>query len=45
VTGDIFAESEDARSYQEVFDHLRAAALSPTETRVRIDRAAQALEK
>ncbi len=29
VTGDIFAESEDARSYPEVFDHLRAAALSP----------------
>ena len=39
VTGDIFAETEDARSYQEVFDHLRAAALSPTESRLKIERA------
>lgn len=38
-TGDIFAEAEDAVWYQEVFDHLRAAALSPTESRVRIERA------
>ena len=36
VTGDIFAESEDALSYHEVFDHLRAAALSPTDSRQRI---------
>jgi transcriptional regulator with XRE-family HTH domain len=36
VTGDIFAESEDALSYHEVFDHLRAAALSPTDSRHRI---------
>jgi hypothetical protein len=36
VTGDIFAESEDALSYHEVFDHLRAAALSPTDSRNKI---------
>jgi transcriptional regulator with XRE-family HTH domain len=36
VTGDIFAESEDALSYHEVFDHLRAAALSPTDSRHRV---------
>jgi transcriptional regulator with XRE-family HTH domain len=42
-TGDIFAESEDAQSYQEVFDHLRAAALSPTESRLRIERACEGL--
>jgi transcriptional regulator with XRE-family HTH domain len=37
VTGDIFAEAEDALSYQEVFDHLRAAALSPTASRQKIE--------
>jgi len=39
VTGDIFAESEDALSYNEIFDHLRAAALSPMASRERIERA------
>lgn len=39
VTGDIFEESEDALWYHEVFDQLRAAALSPTETRHMIERA------
>jgi transcriptional regulator with XRE-family HTH domain len=35
--GDIFAEAEDAFRYQEIFDHLRAAALSPTESRNKIE--------
>jgi transcriptional regulator with XRE-family HTH domain len=39
MTGDIFAESEDALWYHEVFDHLRAAALSPTESRAKIEQA------
>ncbi len=34
--GDVLAESEDARSYHDVFDHLRAIALSPAETRNKI---------
>jgi len=38
MMGDIFADSEDALWYREVFDHLRAAALSPAETRQRIER-------
>jgi len=38
ATGDIFAEAEDAIWYDEVFDHLRAAALSPQESRNMIDR-------
>jgi hypothetical protein len=29
LTGDIFAESEDAQLYHDVFDNLRATALSP----------------
>jgi transcriptional regulator with XRE-family HTH domain len=33
LTGDIFAEAEDSMLYHEVFDHLRATALSPTESR------------
>jgi transcriptional regulator with XRE-family HTH domain len=33
AAGDIFAEADDARWYNDVFDHLRAAALSPTESR------------
>lgn len=37
VTGDMFAEAEDALLYQEVFDHLRAAALSPAESRQKIE--------
>ena len=36
ASGDILAESEGARSYHEVFDHLRAIALSPAETRDKI---------
>ena len=43
VTGDIFAESEDAHSYQEVFDHLRAAALSPADSRTKIEVAMERL--
>ncbi len=38
VTGGIFAEAEDALSYQEVFDHLRAAALSPIASRHLIEK-------
>jgi len=38
ATGDIFAEAEDAVWYDEVFDHLRAAALSPFESRSMIER-------
>jgi transcriptional regulator with XRE-family HTH domain len=37
VSGDIFAEAEDALLYEEVFDHLRAAALSPADSRNLID--------
>jgi transcriptional regulator with XRE-family HTH domain len=33
VAGDIFAESEDAARYRDVFDHLRAAALGPIDSR------------
>jgi transcriptional regulator with XRE-family HTH domain len=33
LTGDIFVEAEDATLYHEVFDHLRATALSPTDSR------------
>jgi transcriptional regulator with XRE-family HTH domain len=36
-TGDIFVESEDARFYNEAFDHLRAVALSPDDTRAMIE--------
>jgi transcriptional regulator with XRE-family HTH domain len=36
VTGDIFAESDDTLLYQDIFDHLRAAALSPAASRVTI---------
>jgi transcriptional regulator with XRE-family HTH domain len=43
VTGDIFAESEDARWYNVVFDHLLANALSPSESRGRIERAVEEL--
>ncbi|GIH18371.1 helix-turn-helix domain-containing protein [Rugosimonospora africana] len=39
VTGDIFAESEDARWYNVVFEHLLANALSPSSSRERIARA------
>jgi hypothetical protein len=42
VTGDIFAESEDARWYNVVFDHLLANALSPSES---LDRVARAVEE
>ncbi len=43
VTGDIFAESEDALWYHDVFDHLRAAALSLTESRIRFERSCDEL--
>jgi transcriptional regulator with XRE-family HTH domain len=39
VTSDIFGESEDVLSYTEIFDHLRANALSPIASRQRIERA------
>jgi hypothetical protein len=38
ITGDLFAESEDARTYLNVYDHLRASALGPTESIMRIER-------
>jgi len=43
VTSDIFAESEDARWYNVVFDHLLANALSPSESQIRIERAIEEL--
>ena len=43
VTSDIFVESEDARWYNVVFDHLLANALSPSESRTRIQRAIEEL--
>jgi transcriptional regulator with XRE-family HTH domain len=43
VTGDIFAESEDARWYNLLFDHLLANALSPSESQIRIARAIEEL--
>jgi transcriptional regulator with XRE-family HTH domain len=36
VTGDIFAEADDTLLYQDIFDHLRAAALSPAASGVSI---------
>lgn len=39
ATGDLFVESDDAFMYTDVFDHLRATALSPTDSRLRIERA------
>jgi hypothetical protein len=45
VTGDIFAESEDAVLYKDMFDHLRAAALSPTATRLAIEHARDELAR
>jgi len=38
ASGDIFAEAEDAQVYGDIFDNLRAAALSPAESRQRIER-------
>jgi hypothetical protein len=43
VTSDIFVESEDARWYNVVFDHLLANALSPSDSRTRIERAIEEL--
>jgi transcriptional regulator with XRE-family HTH domain len=43
VTGDIFTESEDARWYNVVFEHLLANALSPSTSRERIHRAFEEL--
>jgi hypothetical protein len=39
LTGDIFVEAEDATRYNVLFDHLRAAALSPAESRNRVEEA------
>jgi transcriptional regulator with XRE-family HTH domain len=39
ITGDIFAESEDARWYNVVFEHLLANAFSPSTSRERIAQA------
>jgi transcriptional regulator with XRE-family HTH domain len=36
ASGDVLAESEDASYYSELFDHLRAIALSPADTRDKI---------
>jgi hypothetical protein len=38
MSRDVFVESDDAHEYREVFEHLKAAALSPEQTRRRIDR-------
>jgi hypothetical protein len=38
MSRDVFVEADDAREYREVFEHLKAAALSPEETRAYIDR-------
>lgn len=43
MTGDVFAEAEDAHIYNEVFDHLSSAALSPAESQAKIDWAGEAL--
>jgi transcriptional regulator with XRE-family HTH domain len=43
VTGDIFAESEDARWYNVVFEHLLANALSPSDSHERISRGIEEL--
>jgi transcriptional regulator with XRE-family HTH domain len=43
ITGDIFAESEDARWYNVVFEHLLANAFSPSASRERIARAIKEL--
>jgi len=37
--GDVFAESDDVRSSHDMFSHLRAAALSPSQTADRIEQA------
>jgi len=42
-TGDIFAETEDVRWSHDVFNHLRAAALSPAQSSQRIEEAWEAL--
>jgi hypothetical protein len=39
IAGDIFGDSEDALWYRDIFDHLRANALSPAESRQRIEQA------
>lgn len=43
VTGDIFAEGEDARRYSVLFEHLQATALSPARSADRIDQAVRDL--
>ena len=42
LTGDIFAESEDAQLYHDVFDNLRATALSPAQSQQKIQDVRQA---
>lgn len=37
--GDIFVEADDAKWYNVAFDHLRAAALSPAESREKLEQA------
>jgi transcriptional regulator with XRE-family HTH domain len=43
VTGDIFAEGEDVRWYNLLFEHLQATALSPAHSYELIERAVQVL--
>jgi hypothetical protein len=43
MTGDVFAESEDAQTYNAVFDRLSAAALSPAESQTKIEQAWEAM--
>jgi hypothetical protein len=38
MSRDVFVESDDAHEYREVFEHLKASALSPEQTRRHIDR-------
>lgn len=38
MSRDVFVESADADEYREVFEHLKAAALTPEQTRRHIDR-------
>jgi hypothetical protein len=37
MSRDVFVEADDAREYCEIFEHLKAAALNPEETRQYID--------
>jgi transcriptional regulator with XRE-family HTH domain len=44
ASGDIFAESEDALSFNEIFDHLSAIALSPKDTLDKITKFVRSLD-